>query len=50
MRYILFEIGPLTVYSYGFMIALGIIAAVFTADFRAFYLKLGRLLSIVTAL
>lgn len=35
MRYILFEIGPLTVYSYGFMIALGIIAAVFTADFRA---------------
>ena len=35
MRYILFEIGPFTVYSYGFMIALGIIAAVFTADFRA---------------
>lgn len=35
MRYILFEIGPLTVYSYGFMIAIGIIAAVFAADYRA---------------
>lgn len=35
MRYILFEIGPLTLYSYGFMIAVGIIAAIMAADFRA---------------
>lgn len=35
MRYILFELGPLTLYSYGFMIAVGIIAAIMAADFRA---------------
>lgn len=35
MRYILFEIGPLTIYSYGLMIAIGIIVAVFAADYRA---------------
>lgn len=35
MRYILFEIGPFTLYSYGFMIAIGIIAAIMAADFRA---------------
>lgn len=35
MRYILFEIGPFTLYSYGFMIAIGIIAAIMVADFRA---------------
>ncbi|RHP31949.1 prolipoprotein diacylglyceryl transferase [Lachnotalea sp. AF33-28] len=35
MRYILFELGPLKVYSYGFMIALGIIAAFAVADKRA---------------
>ncbi len=35
MNYILFEIGPLTVYSYGFMIAVGIVAAIWTADTRA---------------
>ena len=35
MRYILFEIGPFTLYSYGFMIAIGIIAAIMAAEFRA---------------
>ena len=35
MRYILFEIGPITIYSYGFMIAIGILAAFLTAGYRA---------------
>ena len=35
MRYILFEIGPITIYSYGFMIAVGILAAFLTAGYRA---------------
>ena len=35
MRYILFEIGPITIYSYGFMIALGVLAAFVVADYRA---------------
>lgn len=35
MRYKLFEIGPVHIYSYGLMIAIGILAAFYTADFRA---------------
>ena len=35
MKNELFTIGPLTVYGYGFMIALGVIAAWFVTDYRA---------------
>lgn len=35
MKYKLFDIGPFSIYSYGAMIAIGIVAAFFTADFRA---------------
>lgn len=35
MRAILFEIGPFTVYSYGLMLAVGVIAAVLVAERRA---------------
>lgn len=35
MRPILFSIGPLNFYGYGFMIALGILAAIFSAERRA---------------
>lgn len=35
MRAILFEIGPIKVYSYGLMLAIGVIAAVFAAERRA---------------
>lgn len=42
MKNELFHIGPLTVYGYGFMIALGVIAAWLVADYRAKKLKLNR--------
>ena len=35
MRAVLFEIGPITVYSYGVMLAVGVIAAVLMAEHRA---------------
>ena len=35
MRYELFSIGPITIYGYGFMIALGVLAALLTASYRA---------------
>ena len=35
MKNELLTIGPFTVYGYGFMIALGILAAYFTAEYRA---------------
>lgn len=35
MKYKLFEMGPISVYSYGLMIAIGIVAAFFAADMRA---------------
>ena len=35
MREELFSIGPFTVYGYGFMIAVGVLAAYFTAEYRA---------------
>lgn len=35
MKYKLFELGPISVYSYGLMIAIGILAAFLTAEFRA---------------
>lgn len=40
MREVLFTIGPLTVYGYGVMIAIGVLAAYFTAEYRAKKLKL----------
>lgn len=42
MKNELFTIGPLTVYGYGFMIALGVIFAWITADYRAQKQKLDR--------
>lgn len=35
MKYKLFDIGPISVYSYGLMIAIGIVAAFYLADIRA---------------
>ena len=35
MKYKLFEIGPVTVYSYGLMIAIGIVLAFLVAESRA---------------
>ena len=35
MKEVLFSIGPLTVYGYGAMIAIGVLAAYFTAEYRA---------------
>ena len=35
MKYKLFEIGPITVYSYGLMIAIGIVLAFLVAETRA---------------
>lgn len=40
MKEELFSIGPFTVYGYGVMIALGVLAAYFTAEYRAKKLKL----------
>lgn len=40
MKEELFTIGPFTVYGYGVMIALGVLAAYFTAEYRAKKLKL----------
>ena len=42
MRNELFTIGPLTVYGYGFMIALGVIAAWIVTDYRAKRQRLDR--------
>lgn len=42
MRNELFTIGPLTVYGYGFMIAVGVIAAWIVTDYRAKRQKLDR--------
>lgn len=42
MRYILFELGPITIYSYGFMIALGFILCVTLAEKRCEKLGLDR--------
>lgn len=42
MKNELFKIGPLTVYGYGFMIALGVIAAWIVTDYRAKRQKLDR--------
>lgn len=35
MKYKLFDIGPVSIYGYGLMIAIGILAAFYTADIRA---------------
>lgn len=35
MKEVLFSIGPFEVYGYGFMIAVGVLAAYFTAEYRA---------------
>lgn len=40
MKEVLFSIGPFTVYGYGAMIAIGVLAAYFTAEYRARKLKL----------
>ena len=47
MRNELFTIGPLTVYGYGFMIALGVIAAWIVTDYRAKRLDRDHVFSLV---
>ena len=42
----LLHIGPLTVYGYGFMIAMGVLAAWFVAEQRARKLKLAPLVDL----
>ena len=40
MKNELFQIGPLTVYGYGMMIAIGVMAAWITAEYRAKKMKM----------
>ncbi|MGN1085220.1 MAG: prolipoprotein diacylglyceryl transferase family protein, partial [Lachnospiraceae bacterium] len=40
MRAILFELGPIKIYSYGLMIAIGVFAAFCMAEYRAKKLNL----------